>query len=170
MRCKESRICLWFLTSAIAVITCGCGSTVSLISDPDLQESQIATILIGSHFTKGVGVNIIGLIPLPLPRWHTTFVSDVDGQTIKGGGKIQVSAGKHLLRLNYYRDATVEWCSYLCPSEVTPHRTGLSVEFFAEGSHQYRVFAYIQDEQQWVWVTDETTSTVVAGERPPDWD
>lgn len=159
---------LLMITAMISMY--GCALQPAKWYQPGLDESKIATIHRVSKYTKGKGIALFLVIPIPHKLKHETWVYEVDGRTFKfylpDPDEILVGEGFHTVTLGYERDLNIQTCA--CDISF---KHDISINFFAEGKHEYRFFAYIADTDQktpeWVWVEDETTGKVVAGNKPP---
>lgn len=163
---------LSFGIALVLIVLCGCAMDppTKMFGTEDIDESEIATIHRYSGYEKGMGVWMLGIIPLPQELNHGTVVREVDGQVFErwpGPAEVQVRAGQHSVKVDYMRERSLQACGYLgCLGYFD--KEGLAITFFAEGRHEYRVCAYVPDEHEWIWVEDANTGSLVAGHKPPD--
>lgn len=175
---KENRLSYTKLLLIAFVVTlnaCALPAPPKQYIGTNLDETGLAKIHGSSIYEKDWGAKVAFIIPLPHIINHYTGVDEIDGQGIFHVGlwfvstEIFIEAGQHTAKLSYSRNKGVEFCDYVC-LEPNFIKEGIEISFIAEENHEYRFFAYIPDDREWVWVEDITDGKVIAGEKPKDFD
>lgn len=115
---------------------------------PPLQpEADLATIHVHSRYEKGIGVNLVGILPLPARVLNNdTWIHEFDGQFIsQASGEIRVSGGRHSVKLFYRQEGRLQLCGIFdCFGVGSGNASDFTIDFVAKAGHQYRFLAYIE--------------------------
>ena len=131
---------------------------------PELPKSEIAVL--DTFHRHGVVLGFYRLI-LPVPYWkHVTHVYEIDGKPTTGHW-VHVLPGEHTARVSYERYPYVTLCVDREGCISNYETRDLSIDFTAKAGHEYHIPAERRGERNWIWVEDEKSGKVVAGEKPP---
>jgi len=146
---KPVVVIIFLLIVALTVLGCG---TMKTYSGPELPRDKIAVVKEDSDFLKG----LVSYVTRAYPD-----IQKVDG--MKRGhfdGYFAVKPGEHTLAVIPIKEVTM---GYFVRRTSYPLKV---LSFEAEAGHTYVVHVRMRDGRPMMWIDDEKTQEVVAGQKP----